>query len=341
MNKTLQIVAGLLLASQSLIAQINKVDEVKKMLETSNKDTVAWTYSGVLTVGTNGGFLHNWAAGGELGSLLVNGIFSGKLDYLNHNDIWSNNLDMTYGLIYNYSQGFVPRKTDDRIDFTSKYGKLLDSANSIFLTGLFNFKSQFTKGYDYSLPKWDSISTSAFFSPAFFTAGLGLEYRKGSDVTIFLSPAAARLLVADTYYTLRSPEGAFGVPFGETTAFQLGAYFSGRYTFNISKRMVYKTRLDLYANYLAKDTKDSTGAIIKKDNPGNINVLFDNLFSWKISKYFNTTLGITVMYDNNFPYSSTYTDAATGAVLDKNEPGAGLGWIQLKQVFTFGISYKF
>jgi hypothetical protein len=40
-------VAGLLLASQSLIAQINKVDEVKKMLETSNKDTVAWTYSGV------------------------------------------------------------------------------------------------------------------------------------------------------------------------------------------------------------------------------------------------------------------------------------------------------
>jgi hypothetical protein len=139
---------------------------------------------------------------------------------------------------------------------------------------------------------------------------------------------------------LRTPEGAFGVPYGKTSVFQMGAYFSGRYTYNITKNIVYKTRLDLYANYLAKDTKDSTGLVIKKDNPGNINILFDNLFSWKISKFFNVTLGATLMYDNNIPYNSTYTDN-TGAVLEKNEPGAGLGWVQLKQVFTFGIGYKF
>lgn len=340
MNKKLLLATSLVLLGQQLQAQVTKVDEIKKSLETSNKDTVAWTHSGVLSLGTNGGFLHNWAAGGELASMQVNGIFSGRLDRLDHRDIWSNNLDMTYGLTYNYSTGFVPRKTDDRIDFTSKYGKLIDTSRNFYFTGLFNFKSQFTKGYDYSLPQWDTLPTSNFFSPAFFTTAIGMEYRRGSDVTLFLSPVAARMVVADRLYTLRSPEGAFGVPYGKTSVFQMGAYFSGRYTYNITKNIVYKTRLDLYANYLAKDTKDSTGIVIKKDNPGNLNILFDNLFSWKISKYFNITLGATIMYDNNIPYSNTYVDN-TGAVLEKKEPGSGLGWVQLKQVFTFGVGYKF
>lgn len=323
------------------MAQVSKTDEVKKQLQTQNQDTVAWVYNGILTVGTNGAFLHNWAAGGELGSMLINGIFSGRLDRLNHQDIWSNTLDMTYGLTYNFSTGFVPRKTDDRIDFTSKYGIKLDSARDFFVTGLANFRSQFTKGYDYSRTNWDSVSTSDFLSPAFLTQALGLEYRKGSDISLFLSPVAAREVLAKSFYTSMSPEGAFGVPYGKTSVFQLGAYFSGRYVININKNMIFKTRLDLYSNYLAKDTKDSTGAIVKRDNPGNLNVLFDNLFSWKISKYFNTTLGVTMIYDNNTPYISTTVDPNTGATIPKNEPGAGLGWVQLKSVFTFGIGYKF
>lgn len=328
-------------AATSATAQLNKTDEVKKQLQTNNKDTVAWIYSGVLTVGTNGAFLHNWAAGGELGSMLINGIFSGRLDRLNHHDIWSNNLDMTYGLTYNYSTGFVPRKTDDRIDFTSKYGIKLDTARDFFLTGLANFRTQFTKGYDYSAPKWDSVSTSDFMSPAFLTQAIGLEYRKGTDISLFLSPVAAREIFAKRFYTLMTPEGAFGVPYGKTSVFQLGAYFSGRYTINIRENMIFKTRLDLYSNYLAKDTKDSTGAIVKRDNPGNINILFDNLFSWKISKYFNTTLGVTMIYDNNFPYNPNTTDPVSGAEVPKNEPGAGLGWVQMKSVFTFGVGYTF
>jgi len=322
-------------------AQVNKIDDVKKSLEVSNKDTVAWVYSGLLSVGINGGFLHNWSAGGELGSLLVNGIFSGRLDRLNHTDIWSNNLDMTYGLTYNYSSSFIPHKTDDRIDFTSKYGVLIDSTRKLFLTGLFNFKSQFTRGFDYSLPNWDSASTSKFMSPAYFTTAIGLEYRKGSDISFFLSPVAGRLTIADQYYTLRSKEGAFGVPYGKTTYYQFGAYFSGRYIIEINKNMIFKTRLDLYSNYLAKDTKDSLGNVIKRDNPGNISVLFDNLFSWKISKCFNVTLGATFIYDNNFPYSRTYKNGGVGPDIDKDEPGAGLGWLQMKNVFTFGVGYKF
>ena len=313
-------------------AQVNKIDDVKKSLETTNKDTIAWTHGGVFDLGANEGFLHNWAAGGELASMTFNGLFSGYLNRLHHWDIWSNNLDLNYGLAYAYSTGFLPHKTDDRIDFTSKYGIRADSSNFYF-TGLFNFKSQFTKGYNYTLPHFDSVSTSKFLSPAYFTTAIGMEYRRGSDVSLFLSPIAGRLTLADKYYTSMSNQGAFGVPYNKTSVFQFGAYFSGRYVININKKMIFKTRLDLYSNYLAKDTKDSTGAVIKKDNPGNISVLFDNLFSYKISKYFNITVGATFIYDNNIPYIVTPQN--------KDMPGNNLGWLQLNQTFNLGIEYKF
>lgn len=322
-------------------AQIGNIDNVKKELETENKDTIAWTHSGIFDLGFNEGFLHNWAAGGELASLTVNGIFSGNITRLHGRDVWSNTLNLNYGLYYAYSNSFIPRKTDDRIDFTSKYGVRIDTSKNFYLTSLFNFQSQFTKGYDYTLPHWDSISTSNFLSPAYFTLAEGIEYRKGTDITLFLSPIAGRATVASKYYTSMDPAGAFGVPYNKTVRYEFGAYFSGTYVINISKKAVFKTRLDLYSNYLAKDTKDSTGKVVSKDSPGNIAVLSDNLLSYKVSKYLNMTLGATFIYDNNVPYSKTYVDPSTGATVDKNLPGDGLGWLQVKQVFTLGIEYKF
>lgn len=318
-------------------AQLSKADEIKKALATTNKDTVAWVYGGFITLGMNEGFLHNWAAGGELASFSANGIFSGHLDHLAHREIWSNNLDVSYGLNYNYSTSFIPRKTDDRIDFTSKYGKRIDTNGNFFASALFNFKSQITDGYDYTVADWPhKPPTSKFMSPAYFTLAAGVEYREGSDVSIFVSPIAARLTLADKYFTTLTPQGAFGIDYGKTQKYEFGAYVSGRFATKLSKTVRYKTRLDLYSNYLAKDTKDSLGNVVKRDNPGNIAVLFDNLLDIKLGKYVNMAIGATVIYDNNLPYSKY---DANGEL--KKDPGVDMGWVQLKQIFTFGIEYKF
>jgi hypothetical protein len=332
--------SGILLCSITADAQVEKTEEWKKSLSTENKDTVAWIRGGVFSLGLNEGFLHNWAAGGEVVSMTINGQFNGYLNRIMNHHIWTNNLDMTYGLFYAYSNAFVPRKIDDRIDFTSKYGVQIGESDNLYLAGLFNFKSQFTKGYDYSVPNWDSFSTSEFLSPAYFTGAIGLEYRKGSNLSLFLSPLAARITVADRKYTSMKPEGAFGVEYNETTRFELGAYFSGRYQTEISKKLLFKTRLDLYANYLAKDKKDSTGMVVKKDNPGNIDILWDNFLSYKMSKHLSLTLAATFIYDNDIPYEKTYLNSA-GAEIVKDEPGTGLGWWQVKQVLAIGIEYRF
>lgn len=338
--KKILLTALIATSSISAFAQLTKIDDVKKSLDFDGKDTVAWMHGGVFALGINEGFLHNWAAGGEVASMTINGRFNGFANHINHHRVWTNNLDMTYGLFYAFSNHFVPRKVDDRIDFTSKYGIQVGKSKKLYLAGLFNFRSQFTKGYDYSIPNYDSFSTSKFLSPGYFTTAIGLEYRK-ENLSLFLSPAAVRVTVADKYYTLMTPQGAFGIEYGKSARFELGAYFTGRYQVEVNKKLLFKTRVDLYSNYLAKNAKDSLGVVVKKDNPGNIDILWDNFLSYKMNKYMSFTLAATFIYDNDIPYFDTYTDATTKQQVPKNEPGAGLGWWQLKQVLAVGFEYRF
>lgn len=339
--KRLILLAATLTSTLAAQAQlVTYMDELnKKNAETKNVDTVAWVYSGVFNLGLNQGILHNWAAGGELASLTVNSQFNGSLIRYNNRILWTTNLDAAYGLFYAYSNSFVPRKTDDRIDLTSKYGYRLSHSGDLYLTGLFNAKSQFTKGYNYDAPEWDSFSTSKFLSPLYLTFAPGIEYRKGSQISVFFSPAAVRLTFVDRYYTDMTPAGAYGVENGKTMRFELGAYLTARYVKDFSKSVSFRSRLDLYSNYLAKNVIDN-GVLVKKDNPGNIDILFDNFIAFKFFKYFSVNVGVVAIYDNDVPYSKTFTNE-NGTVTPKNEPYEGLGWWQIKQTLSFAFNYKF
>lgn len=310
-------------------------DLEKKTSKTANIDTIAWVYDGLFTLGLNQGILHNWAAGGEIASLTANSQFIGSLIRYHNRHVWTNNLDAAYSLYYAQSQSFKPQKTDDRIDLTSKYGYRLKDTSNFYITGLFNAKTQFTKGYNYNIQNWDTMPISNFLSPLYLTFAPGIEYRRGSELTLFISPATARLIFVDRYYTLQSEAGAFGVPYGKTSQFELGAYFTGRYRKDFTKNISYRARLDLYSNYLAKD-EYLNGELVKKDNPANIDILIDNFISFKIFKYFSVNFGIVAMYDNDVPYNKALLNAN-----GTNDPFKGLGWWQVKQVLNFGFNYKF
>lgn len=339
--KKLFLLVSILMSAAASQAQLSYYEELsKKNAETKNVDTVAWIYNGTFNLGFNQGILHNWAAGGELASLTVNSVFNGSLVRYNKRILWTNNLDAAYGLFYAYSNSFKPRKTDDRIDITSKYGYRLSDSGNFYVTGLFNAKSQFTKGYNYDAPEWDTFSTSKFFSPLYLTFAPGIEFRKGSQISVFFSPAAVRFTFVDRYYTNMYEAGAFGVENGKNTRLELGAYMTARYVKDFNKSISFRSRLDLYSNYLAKDSYDTQGALVKKDNPGNIDILLDNFVSFKFYKYFSVNLGVVAIYDNDVPYMKTFTDA-NGAAQPKNEPYEGLGWWQVKQILSFGFNYKF
>lgn len=311
----------------------------KKVIASKNVDTVAWTYDATFSMGFNQGFLHNWQSGGELASLTANSVFYGTLTRYNGKHLWTTNLDMAYGLLYTYSNHFVPRKTDDRIDLTSKYGYRLSDSGNLFYTVLFNAKTQFTKAYKYDEPSWDTFSVSNFLSPLYMTLAPGIEYRKGEDISVFFSPLASRVTLVDKYYTRRYDEGAFGVANNKFARFELGAYLTARYKKKFSESISYNTRLDIYSNYLAQDKK-LHGEVVKKDNPANIDIMWDNFIAFKFYKYFSFNIGVLAIYDNDVPYIRTMDDGA-GNQIPKNEPMRGLGWWQIKQFMSLGFNYKF
>lgn len=341
MKKVVLFFSGMLILVLQCAAQdaadLQKM--AQKSVTTKNVDTVAWVHSGALSLGINQGFLHNWQAGGELASLTISGLFDGTLTHYNHRKIWATNLNAAYGLLYAYSNSFIPRKTDDRLDLTSRYGYQLTDSSHFFMVGLLDAQTQFTKGYDYTAPDWQDFSTSNFLSPLYLTLAPGLEFRQGSRLSVFFSPLALRGIFVDKYYTLRDPAGSFGVPFGKTFHLELGGYLSTRFAQQFSKHFSLRTRLDLYSNYLAKNTYNN-GELVQKSNPGDIDILWDNVLTFTFAKFFAINMALTAQYDNDVPYQKTYIDS-NGNVQPKNEPLSGLGWWQVKEIVSIGFNYKF
>jgi hypothetical protein len=346
MKKSLLSLLGLALALQSQ-AQLDKTDEVEKNLKRKvEAKNEGWTRGGLLNIGLTQGLLENWAAGGERMSMAINGQFNGFAARVKGNKVLEGTVDLYYGLNYVESNAFKPRKLDDRIDASIRYGVQPKNwtvskskiKRNLYLTGLFRFQSQFSKGFDYAQAGWENAPISEFMSPAFFTLALGAEYRPSENFSVFFSPFASKLTTVKSKYTQFGT--AFGVPQGKTARLELGAYLSARYKTNISKNILYTTRLDLYSNYLAKNTQMAAG-YIRKDNPGNIDILWDNFFAIKISKFIGAGIGFTTVYDNDQPGKFTRSSGLKNPdgtlVMDKYGP---LGWTQLKQVFNLGFSYK-
>lgn len=305
-------------------------EELKASNEkTENIDTIATVYNGVFSIGINQGMLHNWAAGGELISANINALFQGAYIKYMGRSIWTNNLDMAFGQFYAFSNEFVPRKTDDRIDLTSKYGYRIKPNKDFYFTTLFNAKTQFAKAYDYEMPNWENHPISSAFSPLYLTLAPGIEYRRGSEFSVFFSPVAMRGTVVSTKYTSESLEGAFGVPYEKTFRFEVGAYLTARYKKDITPNFSYNGRFDAFCNYLAKDAFVND-VLVKEDNPGNIDILWDNNFSYNFLKYFSINFGLLGIYDNDLPY-----------VRNEDDPTRGLGWWQVKQYLNVGFNYKF
>jgi len=127
---------------------------------------------------------------------------------------WDNTLDLAYGFVSTTSLG--TRKADDRIDLLSKYG--YDIGKNWYISGLFNFRSQFAPGYAYpaNLPKQ---LTSDFLAPAYILLSPGLNYKPNDNFSFFISPATARWVIVNN--DSLSLKGA-----------------------------VYNGRLDLFSNYL-------------------------------------------------------------------------------------------
>ena len=296
-----------------------QVTEPEKTLRAVNADTIqGWKKGSVLSFNFAQTSLTNWAAGGE-NSLAVNGLFSGFANFKKGKSVWDNSLDIGYGLVKQGADDF--KKTDDKIDFLSKYGQ--EAFKNFYYAALFNFKTQMTTGYNYSDDSKTKISN--LFAPAYITLALGLDYKPDAYFSAFVAPLTAKF----TFVTDEdlSNFGAFGVDPGETVKSEIGGYIRAIYSKNdfkaeLLKNVSFTTKIDLFSNYLK--------------NPQNIDVNWETLLAFKVNKYLNVNFNTQLIYDDDIFIKN---DRNGNGELEAGEGSKSL--VQFKEIFGVGFSYKF
>ena len=242
------------------------------------KDT-SWKSGGLIAVNFSQVNLSQWSAGGE-NTMSLNSSINLYSNYLKGKNDWQNTLDFGYAFLKTATGGV--KKSDDRIEFTSKYGRKF-SKNWLY-SGLVNFKSQFAPGYLY--PN-DSTIISNFMSPGFLTVSVGFTYKPVDYFEVFISPAAGKF----TFVTAKSLSdmGAYGVDPGKSVRSEFGAYLNMKFKKELMTNVTLTSNLELFNNYTDEN----------KQNAKNIDVNFNNTLNLKVNKYITASVNVQLVYDAN------------------------------------------
>lgn len=157
--------------------------EAGKVVKSSDSD--GWKKGGSFALNVNQGSLTNWAGGGEQNTIGINGILNYGVNYRKGKSTWDNYFDIALGF-QNATSFRRFRKTDDRIDITSKYGRQVSS--KWYAAALVNFNTQALIGYDYGT----DTKISNFLTPGKLLVSLGMDYRPADNFSIFISPVTSR-----------------------------------------------------------------------------------------------------------------------------------------------------
>ena len=265
-------------AQDQTVAELKKASEKTIKKDAADTTQKIWKKGGFYGVNIAQGSLSNWAAGGDKFSLAVNSNLSLFAFYKKGKHSWDNTFDMNLGYINTTSMG--SRKNDDRLDFLSKYGYAI--APKWNVGALFNLRSQLFDGYIYNSNNTRKFS-STFFSPAYVLISPGIEYRPNANFSAFVSPATARWTILANKYL--SDLGLYGVDAGKRMRTEFGAFGTLNYFKEFNKNVAFKSRLDLFSNYLKK--------------PQNVDVFFTNMLSMRLSKALALTYNLDMIYDDD------------------------------------------
>ena len=269
----------------------------------TKKDSV-WITNGYAGLKLTQVSFTNWATGGDNAFAFdLQGTY--QADYKHNKHIWQNRIELSYGL--NKTKSENTKKTSDKIYLNSNYG--YEIYKNLYLSALFNFQSQFTRGYDYGVNP--DVYVSQFMAPGYLMTGIGFTWIPNKFFTAVLSPAAWRgtFVLNDRL----SDEGAYGVKPGKKLLSEFGANLKleGRYEF--LKNMTLYSRLDLYSDYLRK--------------PQNVDINWEVQINMVINKWFSTTLTTNMVYDDDVKI--TLSD------------GRKVKRIQFKELLGVGLQFNF
>lgn len=287
--------------------------------------------------------LNNWAAGGD-NTVTLQAFIDGNANYKKDNLFWNNRLQLDYGFVYASSKPIL-QKSDDRIYFESKFGYKNEKMRNFSFSANYDFKSQFTTGYDYKTPEnlkddlgndlkggdlrqaWRGARNikSGFLAPAYTNLALGIDLKPWKWLSLNIAPFTGGVVI------VRNPElrKNYGMDLKEewvgvtenlpddgtqyrSARFEFGAQIKADIAVKVNDNFAYTSQLVLFSNYL--------------DHPENIRVNWDNRFDWKIAKYFSLTLTTNMIYDDK-------------VLIYSEKDGQPKQRVQFKESLLFGFTY--
>ena len=299
-----------------------------------------WTESLKTQINMGQTQLTNWAAGGD-NTVSLAAFIDGNANWKKNDMFWNNRLQLDYGFLYASSKPIL-QKNNDRIYLESKWGYKTEEMKNFYFSANYDFRSQFTTGYDYKTPSVEGLESmdnkeqvkhwkdarvlkSGFLAPAYTNLALGIDYTPASWLSVNFAPVTGGFVIVNNAalreaYSMPLKKEYEGVTENLPTngtqfknaRFEFGAQMKMDAKVNVNDNFSYSTQVVLFANYL--------------DINRCPRINWDNRVDWKLAKYFSFTITTNLIYDDSI------------MIADKNgeNPKAR---VQFKESMAFGFTY--
>jgi hypothetical protein len=191
--------------------------------------------------------------------------------------------DLVHNLGIQYYFDSISRFRTDDNTLTSKL--TYDVSNSLHFSVLCIFNTRIFNSWDIATLSNGSvlrILNSAFLTPLLctFSGGLGLKFGKSGSLDIGVASAKLTYLRDRSVFGQSGLQSFYGVPYGKRSLFEYGLSMQLLIDRLIGKHMQWNCDLLLF-----------------KDNNSPVDVTLKNLFAYRISRYFKTSLQTRLFYE--------------------------------------------
>lgn len=172
-----------------------------------------WTESLKTQVNIGQTSLTNWAAGGD-NTISLQGFIDANANWKKKEMFWNNRLQLDYGFLYASSKPILQKSTD-RIYLESKWGYKTDAMKNFYFSANYDFKSQFSSGWDYKTPgvlvdengndlvggdlrqAWRDarVLKSNILSPAYTNLALGIDWKPSKWLSVNIAPVTGGFVI--------------------------------------------------------------------------------------------------------------------------------------------------
>ena len=321
--------------------------------------------------------LTNWAAGGD-NTVSLAAFIDANANWKKNDMFWNNRLQLDYGFLYASSKPLLQKSTD-RIYLESKWGYKAPSTKYLYFSANYDFKSQFSTGYDYKTPsvpatypdgtpipegtKLDQLELkhqrklwkdarvlkSNFLAPAYTNLALGIDYVPTKWFSLNFAPLTGGFVIVKDAALRESYSMGLKKAYDKDNFDKLSDDAKAKFE---AAKADKANKPETYGDYF-RSAKFEFGAQLKADAKVNINnnfaystqvVLFVNYLDIKHCPRINWDNRIDWKLAKYFSLTLTTNLIYDDTIMIKNDKDIdrypdGKARVQFKESLAFGFTY--